>query len=138
MEIFTDKSLFNEEDFVMDNESFFLKNPKNDEVAAHVIEAIEEGKYLDCQRFYDRFGVAVYNSCMSTGAKTLINIASSNKVINGNELGANAREYMLWCIDGKVFIEPSGCVEIEGDLDLSRIRLNNNPVTSIDELEGVL
>ena len=138
LQIFTDKTLFNKDNFIFDNEMFFYNNPKNTEVMKNVIVAIEGGKYLDEKRFYDRFGVAVYCSSMSTGAKTLINIASSDKVINGNEMGSNAREYMVWHIDGMVYLERSGCVELEGEIDLSRIRINNEVVKSIEDLEAVL
>ena len=138
LEIFTDRTLFDEKDFIFDNEAFFMVNPRDNKVMSNVIQAIENGKYLDEKRFYDRFGIAIYCSNMSTGAKTLINIASSDKVINGNEMGSNAREYMVWCIDGKVYLNPSHCVELQGELDLSRIRVNGKNVESLEDLEAVL
>lgn len=139
LEIFTDKSLFKEEDFVFDNENYFNTNSKNEKICSEVIQAIESGTYLDERRFYDRFGVALYMRCLSTSSKTLINIASSDKVFYGNELGSNAREYMIWCIDGKVFLEPTQSVSIEGSaFELDRIRINGVKPSCIEDIESVL
>ena len=139
LNIFTSKDYFKESEFVNDNESYFVSHGgKNIEAMIGIIEAIEGGKFLDESRFYDRFGVAVYNSAMSTGAKTLVNIASSDKIINGNEMGRNAREYMLWCIDGNVYLEPSDMDIFSENIDVSRITVNGCKVKSIQELEVLL
>ena len=139
LNIYTDESFLTEDNFIYDNEAYFKRNSDRDKVVmSNVISAIEHGVYIDDRKFYDRFGVAIYCSCISTGAKTLINIASSDKIINGCELGENARDYMFWNIDGSVYLKPSNMDSLDESLDITRIRVNGKPVNSVEELEALL
>ena len=138
LSIYTDRSLIAKDNIIYDNEAFFRRNTIKDEDAMRsIIKAIDLGEFIDTTKFEDRFGVVLYTTCLSTGAKTLINIANSDKVINGCELGQNAVDYMLWNLNGRVFFK-KGTLELDECVDYSRILINNKHVNNLSEVEELL
>lgn len=138
LSIYTDRSLITKDNIIYDNEAFFRRNTIKDEDAMrNIIKAIDLGEFIDTTKFKDRFGVVLYTTCLSTGAKTLINIANSDKVINGCELGQNAIDYMLWNLNGRVFFK-KGTLDLDECVDYSRILINNKHVNNLSEVEELL
>lgn len=138
LSIYTDSALIAKDDVIYDNEAFFRRNIiKDEEAMKNIIKAIDLGEFMDITKFKDRFGIVLYTTCLSTGAKTLINIANSDKVINGCELGQNAIDYMLWNLNGRVFFK-KGTLELDECLDCNRLLINNKHVNNLSEAEELL
>ena len=139
LSIYTSKQYFSNSDFILDNDAYFKSvGFFSRELVEPIISAIDRGTWSGRDRFIDRFGVTLYSDFISTGSKTLINMASSDKVFCGSELGLNALEYMFLRGNGRVFITPRYFLEIPVSTDINRITVNDNPITSIQELEDLL
>lgn len=92
--------------YVLDNEAFFARYPVVwDEFSKSIISEIDKGTYYDNFTFKDRLGVKLYNSCLSTGAKTLLNIYSHPEYIfDFREAGDNCIELFLTRMTGSIYI----------------------------------
>lgn len=88
-----------------DNEVEFLYTALEDtKEVRSILENVEHAKYNDKASFIDRFGYKLYSDCLSTGAKTLLNINyQTDKVFYGGELGWNSLQELLKLKNGNVF-----------------------------------
>lgn len=96
IELYTDIKLIPDMSrYVKDNEAFFNKNKVIwDDIAQQIISFIDRGKYNDEYTFLDRWGVKLYNSFLSTGSKTLLNIHSHPEyVYDFREAGMSCAEF---------------------------------------------
>lgn len=103
-----------------------------------VLERIEQGSYLSIDSFIDKYGYKLNMLDSSTGSKTLILIANSDKIINGVELGQNAFELLIQSINGKVYFPSVDRFELPEYFNLSNILVNGEPSSTVLELENRL
>ena len=127
-------------EYVKDNDAYFKSVGFYDEqIVAPIIVAIDEGRWQSATTFTDRFGITLYSDFISTGAKTLINISSSEgKVFNGCEMGVNALHYMFLFLNGHVLLKPLYMFEVPELVDISNIKVNGSSIQSTVELEELL
>ena len=127
-------------EYVKDNDAFFKSvGFYNEQIVAPIIGAIDEGHWQSTTTFMDRFGITLYSDFISTGAKTLINISSSeDKVFNGCEMGINALHYMFLFLNGNVLLKPMYMFEVPELINISNIKVNGSSIQSTVELEELL
>ena len=125
---------------VKDNEAYFIRNElKKDDITCLVLKEIDEAKLNDDIRVMDRFGVNIYPSMLSTSTKTLLNIHyNQDKVFNVCEVGQNAIELLVSCIDGNIYLDYPRVWELGEDIDCSRICINGKAVSMVEEVLEVL
>ncbi len=95
-------------EYIDGNDSFFNVRTKlkNTTFCKDVLSVIDQASYLDENEFYDRRGVSVYSSELSTGAKTLLNIESHPDVcFDVLECGENALELIPRIKNGNIVWE---------------------------------
>lgn len=124
--------------YIFDNESYFGSYElEGSEINKYIINEIDGGSYVDKSVYLDEYGCRLYLTCLSTGAKTLLNIANTDSLCNGVEMGQNALDILFGCVDGNVYFTHTGGVDIPEYIDLSRITINGRTVNTVKELEDI-
>ena len=78
---------------------------KDDEFTRRVLQEVEQAEYIDSITFRDRFGRALYVSCLSTGVKSLLCIYYlPDYVFDICEMGQNARVYLSLIPKGNFYV----------------------------------
>ncbi len=110
--VYTKKSQFSKEDFILDvNSSFRSCSFSGTDFCKRVISGIDRGTYLDDMSFIDRFGYRLYSKFLSTTSKALICLDEfPEKVVNFCEAGNNIGNFILEKTDGRVYI-PKGRIK---------------------------
>lgn len=104
--VYTKKSRFSKEDFILDvNSSFRDCGFSGIYFCKRVISCIDGGTYLDDMSFIDRFGYRLYSKFLSTTSKALICLDEfPEKVVNFCEVGNDVGSFILEKTKGKRFI----------------------------------
>ena len=87
--VYTKKSQFSKEDFILDvNSSFKGCNFSGSDFCKRVVSDIDRGTYLNSTSFIDRFGYKLYSKFLSTTSKALICLDEfPDRVVNFCEVG---------------------------------------------------
>ena len=107
LHVYLDREDIPEEiEVIRDNERFFIEHtmPILDERMNELSKGIDNATYLDNTRCYDRFGVAIYLMDLSTGGKTILNIAyHPDKCFSLIQTGENACVVLGTLTEGHVY-----------------------------------
>ncbi|MEE1442296.1 MAG: hypothetical protein UGF43_01550 [Blautia sp.] len=110
--VYTKKSQFSKEDFILDvNSSFKGCNFSGSDFCKRVVSGIDRGTYLNSTSFIDRFGYKLYSKFLSTTSKALICLDEfPDRVVNFCEVGNDVGNYILEKTKGRVYI-PEGRIK---------------------------
>lgn len=133
LNIFTDKSLIPKGKYVLDNEAYFVYTGINESDAVKRVLAAIDGVTVCDKVLVDRFGYKIYPEMLSTGAKTLVNILSSDDVFDIREIGYNALLYLYDNIDGSVYVNADTLADIPEDFEKGRFSVNGKVVSNEKE-----
>ena len=127
------------DNYIHDAEKFIYKvGILDNEISRVILEEIEEAEYLNASDYIDRYGYKLPITLLSTGSKILLEVANSNYIINGLELGQNAFDLLIECVDGSIYFDEVDRFELPDNFDLSRISVNGVVYNTLLDLENAL
>lgn len=105
------------------------------ELDKKLIEVIEQGQYLDCYSYIDRWGYKLPIDDMSNGCKAALCVANNpDKIIDLIECGLNARDVIInYCTEGSIIISDYGII-IRQYVRTIDVHIDNYNITDIDKL----
>ena len=81
----------------------------------NLVKSIDGGTLIDSYTFFDRFGVKLYVSELSTGCKAAICVyCNPDKIVDLQECGLNARDAIFnYCENGMVLLHDFGVTIVD-------------------------
>lgn len=139
LNIILDKNSITEDMYIHDVDRYFpYVGIKDNKISRTIIEKLEGGKYLSENSYIDRYGFKINMLDLSTGSKTLILVANTNRVINGCEIGQNAFELLIQSIDGSIYLDDIDRFELPEYFNLSEVLVDGKQSSTVLELENKL
>lgn len=105
LEILTDKSVCEHEDFLFDVNSIFVDiEIKDTKFNREIIKTIDGGTFLSGTHFLDKFGAKIPLNFISTTSKILLGVQYESRVVNGMELGINGGNLLIREPRGRIYL----------------------------------
>lgn len=93
-----------DKEFIFDPEALTLSlDLLADDTVTDILYTVEQAVPQSSDTFVDRFGRGLYRTCLSASSKILLGAHLTDFIVNGDELGSNAFDYLNKLSHGSIY-----------------------------------